>query len=226
MAIRTPTFTFADAAIATQGSKALSDPIMKYAINKAFFNMWNAANWRETIGMLNPFYLYPTAQQYGTPAVIVPSDFHGLQEVYCVNLLSDTVNRWPLEVQQNIETTHLRDWPQAICYDPSTQNFRVYPRVPDGVGSGQYCIDGTYKKRAPVITSDIIGSTTLPWDDEYFPVYCAALKWAIGGTMQEQQNNFAIYQQALNDMEDAESLNLGDENISPREALVHPFYRI
>lgn len=222
--IRPATFTFADAISRIGGPRALADRETMYAVNVALYDLWNAADWRETIALLPPFYLYPTEQIYGRPSASVPSDFHGLREVYCVSLLSDTTNRWPLNVVQNIEITHLRDWPRDICFDPSNQAFRIHPRTPDGLGSGSYVIDGTYKRRAPKILAEAY-NTLLPWDDEYFDVYTNALAWAMAKG-QGKKSFYSDYQLSLDSMRDAESLNLGDESISPSDALVNPFWRI
>lgn len=227
MAVRTPTYTYGDAIqrCHQRNSRVDLDEAGIFAVNEALYKLWNEADWRETMGLLNPFYLYPAEQIYGKPTASVPTDFHGLREAYCINLYSDTLNRWPLEVQTNIEITHMRYWPNAICYDPQNQAFRLWPRAPEGLGAGQYVIDGTYKKRAPKILVNQVNQT-LPWDDEYFPVFCAALDWAIARPGPEKQLLLQQYQVMVEAMKDSEALNDGDPNIAPRESFVNPFYRL
>lgn len=222
--IRPSTFTFGDALIRVGGPRLLQERESMYAVNAALYDMWGVADWRETIGLLLPFYLYPAEQFFGRPDVCIPSDFHGLKEVYAINLLSDTVNRWRLNIVQNIEVTHYRDWPQAICFDPGTQMFKIHPRTPDGLGAGNYVIDGTYKKRPPKILADNF-NTVLPWDDMYFDVYTACLAYHMAKGPQKK-DLYVEYQNLLNWMMDAESLQLGDETLSPSDPLVHPFYRL
>ena len=224
------TLTYGDAInnVGQYGARVENDIARMFAVNSALNTLWNAADWRETIAPLPPFWLFPGAQDHGKPAAVVPTDFHGLREVYLIYAGADYANRKTLEVQSNLDITHIREFPTRICYDPTiglgTGGFRVWPRVPDGIGATQYMIDGTYKKRATKITPATLNSV-LPWDDEYFHVFCAVLFWALqkpGNTKDQALQDAWLYVQ---DMMDKEGLNAGDPSRAPSKALVDPFQR-
>lgn len=231
------TYTVGEAlnVVSAQLKRTIEDHQAPYLANIAQNVIWNKYDWRETLAALPPFYLTPGEQEFGAPAVIVPSDFLGLREAYLVTTGAVPTQKVELRVRRDIRETGATSLPSEIGYVPSTRKFRVFPRIPTGIGSTDWMIDGTYKMRPPKVTVGNLQTTLIPWDDLYFQVYVAALKWAAfdaagdprSGAVQIQ-NDRPVYTGQLGTMHDAidvmasdEGLNLGDTNLAPTEPLVY-----
>ena len=140
--------------------------------------IWNAFDWRETIEQFPPFWLSAWTQDYGAPLVVIPSDFLGLREAQLTDLSNVPPAHYPMRVMKFLEPTHQMQLPRSISYEPSVNAFRVFPRVPSGLGAARFKIDGTYKKRPTLVTAATYTSTLLPFDDLYFQVWLEVLRWA------------------------------------------------
>ena len=74
-----------------QLNRKLEDNYGAYIANVAQAKIWNKYDWRESLSPLPPFYLIPAEQEYGAPATIIPTDFHGLREAYLARLSGEPV---------------------------------------------------------------------------------------------------------------------------------------
>lgn len=230
------TYTYADA-VGTVGKsqrREFLDGSGAEACNLALNYIWNRADWRESRVDLPPFWLEPNEQDHGKPAVVVPSDFLGLREVYCVNMLAAGTERWQLKVQENLPVTHLTDQPAMINYEPSAEAFRIFPRVPLSYGPTTYLIDGTYKKMPAKVTASGMGSTAIPWADSYYHVFLAGLTWAAmllagdpragqvtidGRGNRQYTGQMGIMETLIAQMRQDEKINLGPSAVAPSNPL-------
>lgn len=220
------TYTIAEALtiVAPQIGRRIEDGTATYLANLAQFKIWNAYDWRETITLLPPFWLIPNEQDYGPPSAIIPTNFLGLREAYIVNASVWPAARFEMKVRRDLRTTHVQAMPREIAYEPTAKRFRVFARVPAGIGSTDWAVDGTYKIRPPKITAANLQTTVIPWDDQYLSVFLAALKWAAWDTAGDQRalNQMAIMHDEISKMAGDEGLNLGDPVLAPSEPLVYP----
>lgn len=231
------TFTYGDA-VATVGKtqrREFLDGCGAEACNLALNYIWNKADWRESRVDLPPFWLEPNEQDHGKPAIVVPTDFLGLREVYCVNMLSAGTERWQLKVQENLGLTHLADQPMMINYEPSADSFRIFPRVPLSYGATTYLVDGTYKKTPTKVTAGTMGSTTIVWPDSYYHVFLAGLTWAamlLGGDSRnagsvtvdgrgnrQYTGQLGVLEVLIAQMIRDEKINLGPSAVAPSSPL-------
>jgi len=201
--------------------------------NLALNEIWNSWDWRESLADLPPFYLIPSEQDHGAPAVTIPANFMGLREAFLVCVNSEPAYRQELEVIKDLRLIHGRQIPHAISYEPSKNAFRLFPRVPDSFTAPNYMVDGIYKKRPTKITAANIQNTTLPFDDVFLSVMLESIKWAamrIGGDpragdLQIRQNGQRVYtgqygimKERIEEMAQTEAVDLGNPVIAPREA--------
>jgi len=228
------TYTFLDAwnIARKQVTSATEADHAAIVCNLALNEIWNSWDWREALDDLPPFYLIPSEQDHGAPAVVIPTDFMGLREAFLICTNSEPAYRQELEVIKDLRLIHGRQIPHAIGYEPSKNVFRLFPRVPDSFTPPHYMVDGIYKKRPTKITSDNL-STPLPFDDVFLSVSVEAIKWAgmrIGGDprageVQIRQNGqrvytgqYAIMKERIEEMAQTEAVDLGNPVIAPREA--------
>lgn len=196
--------------------------------------IWNKYDWKEVTKTLPPFALIPNVQDYGAPFVSVPSDFYGLRKVNYVNLQGQPPIRIQLKVVKDLELTNVRYMPRSICYNPDTQSFRLFPRVPPNVGSPYWMIDGTYKKLPTIITPDTI-TETLPIVPMYFQMWLSGFKWACKYFMDDPSAyqiqskggeattaaRLAEFHYFMEQAAMSEGLELGDVYIAPSEPLTY-----
>lgn len=196
--------------------------------------IWEKYDWREVTKTLPPFSLIPNEQDYGAPFVSVPSDFYGLRKVNYVNLQGQPPIRIELKVVKDLQLTNVRYMPRSICYNPDTESFRVFPRVPPNVGSPYWMIDGTYKKLPTEITTSNL-TNDLPIAPMYFQMWLSGFKWAVkyfmddpsASQVQLQNGNkttggrLAEFHAAMDDAAASEGLELGDYYIAPSEPLTY-----
>jgi hypothetical protein len=179
--------------------------------------MWHRFPWRESLADLPPISLVPEEPFYGPPMLAVPADFHGLHDAWLRNM-SGRVE--PLLVQRGLRPSDGPGSPTSICYDARTGGFIVHPApaltVPD------WWIEGTYKKLPVKITADTVNSHVLPWDDLYFEVFRAGLKWKIAEELERSQdwpNLLAMFKGMVVEMAQNEGLIAGVEVVSPAYGL-------
>ena len=230
------TFTYADALnfIRNQVPASAEEQKAPIICNIGTNLIWNAFDWRETIEVLPPFWLSPWVQDYGAPLVIVPTDFLGLREAQLTDLSSVPPSKYPMRPLKFLEPTHMKALPHSISYEPSVNSFRVFPRVPNGLGAARWKIDGVYKKRPTLVTATNYTSTVLPFDDLYFQVWIEVLRWAsfsaigdqrAGQAMQRPNGSIQYTGQlanamaAISAMASNEGFNLGDTTVAPSEGL-------
>lgn len=219
-------YTIAEALtiVAPQIGRRLEDGTAQYIANLAQFKIWNAYDWRETITALPPFWLIPNEQDYGPPSAIIPANFLGLRQAFLVNASVWPATRFDVKIRRDLHETHVQAMPKFMSYEPTVKRYRMHARVPAGIGSADWAIDGTYKIRPTKITQANLQSTLIPWDDQYLSVFLAALKWAAWDTAGDQraQNQMLLMDEAITKMASDEGLNLGDPTLAPSEPLVYP----
>lgn len=217
------TKTFAEVLTVAGLARRQEDDTASYIINLALKELWNAYDWRETLAELPPFYLIPGEQDYGSPFSIIPSDFRGLRKAYVVQTVSTPPNRRELAIIRDIRLTAALNLPTDIGYEPTTKTIRVFPRVPNNIGATDFLIEGTYKKRVPQMTNTGFNGTMI-FDDEYFSVLVAGVKWASYALSDDGRadKKWVQFHQMIDEMASAEGLDLGDPSIAPAEPLVAP----
>lgn len=196
--------------------------------------IWDKYDWRDSLKSLPPFYLVPNEQDYGAPNVTIPSDFWGLRWANLMRASNIPPYRQPLAIIKDLMPTHIRYLPHAIGYVSNARAFRLYPRIPENIGSPDYLVEGEYKTRPTKVTSSTMATTVLPMDDVYFQMFYETAKW-IGWDLDgdpragaiSYQNGQMVYSgqaavaQGLIEWAAArEGLELGDPVISPAEPLV------
>lgn len=200
-------------------SMRVQDEKAAVILNRAVNLIWKRYDWRETLDDLPPFYLIPSEQDHGAPAVSIPADFHGLRTAYVVRLNTTPPDRTPLKVVQFTDLTASRYLPQTISFRPETNAFRLFPRVPENIGAPEYLIDGMYKKHPTKVSASTMHATIWPFDDLYFDVFIEAIKHAAAPRDKEQ---LMLAYQKIDEMAANEGLELGEPIIAPSEALVRP----
>lgn len=236
MAARLNQYTWNDvmAIIGRKGSRGLEDDLATYIANMTLNWVSDKYDFRWTTGTLPPFYLVPNEQDYGGPAVVIPPDFYGLRWCNLVRTDNTPPYRQPLALIKDLQTTHIRYLPHSMCYVPDKQAFRLFPRMPDNLGSPTYLVEGVYKQLPFPIATETLATTLLPSDDVYFPMWVETAKWIMwqmdsdprAGQMTSANGQMSYSGQAavMMDMIDwvasREGLELGDPVISPAEPLV------
>lgn len=237
MAVRTPTFVWQDVLniVGRKTSRSIQDDMATPIVNMTLNLVWARWDWRQSLATLPTFYLTPNTQDYGAPAVVIPSDFYGLR--WCNLVRTDNIPpyRQPLIIIKDLQTTHIRYFPHSIGYVADRQAFRVFPRVPDNIGSPIYLIEGQYKKVAPLVTTSTLTTTKLPFDDTYLEMWCEVMKYVLYQTDGDQRAGTVTYgaggqinmtgqaATAFDFMDwvaSMEGLELGDPTIAPNEPLV------
>jgi hypothetical protein len=204
--------------------------------NRATNEVWDAFDWRETIVTLPPFYLIPGAQDHGSPAVAVPSDFQGLRRAYIRDLSGGAVTptERELTIVRYLEITETKAWPKNISYEPAAAAFRIFPRVPDNMGPPFYLVTGTYKKDPTKLTASTYATTLLPLgDDSAFDTWFELLKWSamafsgspqagsfsVQGQQVQKNGQAAVAQDYILRLAAKEGFELGNITIAPAEGI-------
>lgn len=244
------TYRFWQAASAAKNvmERSIEADQQAFACNLALNEYWEAYDWRETLADLPPFWMAPGVQDYGAPFIAVPSDFMALKRAYWLNLMSGTNGvpyRQELSSVGDLPETTDQDIPTSICYFPQTRSFRIHPRCPINWGAPQFMVRGQYKK-VPTVT--LAGTTTtinqltasnimnalLPSDDRYFKVWVEGIKWAylmlagdpraggrsLQGNTAYYTGQYAVFEGALDEMSNAEVLNVKKPPLAPKNSLV------
>ncbi len=220
---RTYTWENAVSLISRQVPRMVESDSAADICNIAMAQIWNKYDWRESLGVLPPFYVVPDSQDHGAPAVTIPADFLGIRSAYFIQLNATPPYREHVQPVKDLELTPVRGMPTCIGYQPAQAAFRLFPRVPINLGAPDWCIQGEYKKRPVKITSGTMSNTLLPFDDLYLMNMTEVLKW-IGWQMssdQRAQAQYALAHAAIDQMAMAESLELGDVVIAPIEPLAN-----
>jgi hypothetical protein len=227
------TYTYGDvlSLIATQIPKVTEEDKAVFILNMALNKVWKRYDWPESIAPLPPFSLTPGEQDHGSPQASVPSDFYGLREANLVELCGLPATRTPLHIHRNIPLTDFTGPTREISWEPSVAAFRLHPRVPLSWGSPLYMVDGKYKIRPTKLTSSVIHSTVLPFDDMYIDMWVAVAKWAAWDLAGNPQAGSVVYSargvsfdgqlakamSAIDQMASDAGLLLGDGTVSPSE---------
>lgn len=195
--------------------------------DRAQSTLWNAADWKETIADLPPFFLVPQEQDYGPPVALIPADFKGFRQAYMVVTINNPPVRFPLTIDRFLQLTEINGQINAISYERSLRKFRVFPRPSANLCSPWYVVDGNYKQKPTKLTPANYANTPLPWDDQYFDtvVAVAQLKfYDLTKDFQKFQNQWPITEYLVQKMMADEALNTGDQMISPNGILQLGWY--
>lgn len=232
------TLSYGDAlnVVGKQVPRQYEEDLAAHCCNLANNLIWNKYDWRESIADLLPFYLIPGQQDYGKPFVAVPADFQGLRTANFVQMSSSPPIFSRMLIVRDLDETYIQQPPSSIAYNKERQAFRLFPRTPVNMGGPDYLVNGTYKKLPTLVTASTLASTKLPYEDQYFNVFCQALKWSMLDTFNSESagnaqivNGQAQYSgqlakamTAIEEMATNEGLNLGDPVVAPKDALVGP----
>lgn len=237
MAQRVATYTWNDvlSIVGRKLSRNFQDDIGVHVANMTQNWVWDKYDWRESLRTLPPFYLVPNEQDYGAPTVAIPLDFYGLRWANLVRTDNTPPYRQPLNIIKDLQTTHIRYLPHGICYVSDKQAFRLFPRIPDNIGSPTYLVEGQYKRRPALVSAANLTTTTLPFDDIYFQMWVEVTKWCAmqmesdpragnieyaNGQVAAASGQAAIAMQMVEWVAGREGLELGDPTIAPAEPLV------
>jgi hypothetical protein len=194
--------------------------------------VWNAADWKQTLADLPPFWLVPQEQDYAAPA-----DCQGLRSTYLVHVTTDPIYRTPpLNIKKDLDPTYYVGVPTEISFDQASNKIRLYPSPAEFMASPEWLVEGTYKKTPTKITSSNIGTALVPIDDRFFDVFRKALAYAFLDSLSDPRAGQIQYDRrsrsyiatgalgslrmALLDMAESENIDLGDEVIAPSEPLI------
>lgn len=182
-------------------------------------HMWDAYDWRTTLGTLPPFYLTPEEQDYP-----LPSDFGGLRrDCYLVDARAEEPRYFPLDIKGE---TSLTSWsvnrPATIGYSAERGRLRVFPQP-----SATYCapfffVTGKYKKTPPAIDNSKLGDVV--WtEDKQLDMWLIGMPWAyalLGGSPPERVTSLrAAFDAAIAERAAKEAANSGPSIVAPQEAL-------
>jgi hypothetical protein len=231
------TYTFGDAV--TLIRRAIpplnEDDYAAEACNMAVRKIWTAYDWRETMAKLPSFNPIPGEQDHGAPAVAVPADFMGIREAYLMQLTDPTPRVIRLNYLRDLAVTTVKGVTTNIGFHEASNSFRLFPRVPDNIGSPDWVITGTYKKLPEKLTPSSFSATNIPWDDLHYQRFCEVLRWAAwslvgdqrAGEVQHSKGGGVGYsgarakaEVAILEMAENEGLEMGDPFISPQSGLV------
>jgi hypothetical protein len=182
--------------------------------------IWDKYDWRVALKQLPPFFLVGITQDYVAPYVTIPSDFLGLRMALLVyNGTEPPTTYPPLRVMRYLQKTYAQARTTAISYEAELNGFRIFPRCPSGIGVMDYQIECTYKTNPPKVTSATL-MNTLPFDDQYFPVFVEGMKYFLKPAIQQTDADLQRFLAAIDMMAAHEAINLGDQPIAPSEPLV------
>lgn len=202
-------------------------------VNTAISYIWRRYDWPVTMKPLPPFWLVPLVQDYFQ---VVPADYYGLRRANLVQLTDDRPFIWPpMGITKHLGPDTIEGLPRSIVYNPANRTFRLFPRPSVSMAAPEWLIIGEYKYQPPTLTANELNETLIPWDDLYFDVFCAGLRWAFFTLMGDPRagqkqltrfgvpqytGEFAAFEDALQRMAEDEGLNLGTPVVHPSEALV------
>ncbi len=133
--------------------------------------MWMAAPWRWTVGTLTNIALVTNQQDY---TLAPPADFMYLLHCYISDGATATKH---LEIMPALPATVVANGVIDFISFESTSTFRVSPNPGTLLSPSKYIVSW-YKKSSTAITAATMSVvTTLPFPDEYFPVYEAGVLW-------------------------------------------------
>lgn len=219
------TYTWQDAVNLLQNEypRLVANANAAMIVDQVLSLIWNFADWRFAIVNMEPFFLVPGQQDYGAPNVVIPSDFLGVRRAdLTYNVTQPPFQYPPLNIDRTLAPVAWQGRPEALSWEPSVGKFRVFPRVPLGIGPTDYQIAVMYKKLPVRVTASTLGQT-MPWDDIYFPTYVEGLRWGFyqnspNRSQAERLAQWQVFMTLLQKMSANESLNLGDEGLHPQEA--------
>ena len=233
------TYTVQDALIVVRQTipGEISTNLSSILCDRAVSLIWNAADWKNSLVSLPPFYLTPGIQDYTIPMAVVPLDFLGLRTGWLIDLTTSPAQYLepPLVVKKDLTRTSVEDGrPEFICFDPAIAGYRIYPRYSRGVSAADIMVELIYKKKHAKITSANIGTEFVPVDDSYFDHFCNVLTWCFssalkhpgaGGAVTDRFVNvqytgaFAVAMNSIEDMKQKEAGLLGDYTVAPAHPL-------
>lgn len=207
--------------VSRQVPRIVESDAATFISNMAMAEIYKRYDFRETLGVLPPFFLVPNTQDYGSPAVVVPTDFLGIRKAYLVRLNTTPVYRQSLQPIKDLELTTVRGIPGAIGYEPATASLRLFPCAPENLGAPDWIVTGEYKKRPTKVTPGTLSSALLPFDDMYLLTMSEVFKWiawTVAGDPRAQPQ-LLLAERAMVEMASNESLELGDVVLAPAEPL-------
>lgn len=212
------TYTWQDAinVVAARNPRLIEGNTGVLIADQAASEIWNFADWRWSLAKVAPFFMVPAIQDYVTPYISIPTDFLGLRSADLVYNGTEPATRYPpLTIDRFLPITYVMTRPTAISFEATTSGFRLHPRPPSGIGPMDYQIECTYKKLPVKITAASL-TGVLPFADTYFSVAVAAVR-AFYTEKREDKEELKV---RLADMASEETVNLGEQPLSPREPLV------
>lgn len=191
-------------------------------LNLAQELVWREYPWRWTLASLDPFWLSGYESDYGSPLVIIPSDFLELQSANIVRLNNSLAIRRPMTVQKAFPKQSRVGVPDTISYVPDKNVLRVNPRPSLGMCASEYLIEGWYKKTPTVLTPNNYVSTDLPSQDFQRHMWLVALSWAYYETIKDQRapQYHDRAKQAIIETARAEATSLGEPSVHPSEGII------
>ena len=191
-------------------------------MNLALEKIWHAYSWRWTLSEFDPFWIVPFEQDYGSPLLIIPSDFLELQSATLVRLNHNYSVRRPMALQKNLEKTSLVQIPNTMQYLPQKNCFRIYPRPPLSMASPRWLIEGWYKKVPTEITPSNYANTSVPSQNFQRQMWIETITWAYYVITKNPNvaQQLQLAEHAINETAKAESQSLGQPNVHPSESIV------
>jgi len=200
------------------------------AADAALKLMWNAYPWQGSESELPPFYMTPFEPDHKQPNIKIPTDFQFLVDIWIRELFGKT---YELSVRHRLPISAYFDRPGSICYIPEDSAFRLHPSPSSGMAAPNFQVEGVYKKATTEITDSTLSTTSLPFNDRFFPVYQEALRYQYANILGQPDagsvqvsGSFITRTGLLGKFHAALEEAIGDEVTSQGQETVHPQFGI
>lgn len=145
-------------------------------INAAVGRLWSAFPWRQSIGVIPPFYLLPEVAEYPDVISNQPRDMAAILTAWYEDRTNPSAPvRFTLIVTRDVERARVFGRPHAVSRreywraspDAPMSSYVIFPVPPPGIEPPHHVIGGTYKRAQPIVSAASI-SQLLPFEDTCF----------------------------------------------------------
>lgn len=154
-------------------SRLQDDGFALFVANEALKWMWREYDWRESLKELPPLYMTPNEPDFSTLLNPLPTDFWYLREAWIRGVGGETFD---LNIVADLPISSRTGRPTSIGPAHQKDTLRLFPTPAEGWGAPFYQVEGSYKA-TPTLYDATTLSSALPFDDQYFDCYLAALRY-------------------------------------------------
>ena len=200
-------------------------------LNASVGRLWDAFPWRQSIGVIPPFYLLPETAEYPDVLSDMPSDMSSVISAYVVDVSNPSSPiRYPLQPVREVERARIYGMPQFIArrefwrplLDYPLASYVLFPIPSSGMGAPNHLVTGTYKRCSPVVGPATI-SSLLPFSDSYFADLVSIARytaWEFAGDPRARDKEVLSALSAIySSVAAREGFQVGPQTITPAESL-------